>query len=128
MGATDIIFELRNAGYSIIADGGYLDISPANDFPPDLLRQLKQRKPEILVALHLEQQQEARRENVLGMLEADPTLKRAIYADFESDVSNVILTIAIRDLGTCEMTVPKAKLDQWQLLALIDRVGADYIH
>jgi hypothetical protein len=48
MSATDIILELRNSGYSILADGGYLNVSPANDFPPDLLQQLKQRKREIL--------------------------------------------------------------------------------
>ncbi|MBA4143368.1 MAG: hypothetical protein H0X43_10300 [Nitrosospira sp.] len=128
MGAPDIIFELRNAGYSIRADGGYLDISPAVDSQPNLLQQLKQCKPEILAALQLEQQQEARRENVLRILEADSTLKRAVYADSKSDVNNIILIIAIRNLGTCEMAVPKANLDPWQLLVLIDKAGTDYIH
>lgn len=54
MGAPDLIFELRRKGYSIRADGGYLDISPADNLPPDLVKQLKQRKTEILTELQRE--------------------------------------------------------------------------
>ncbi len=54
MGAPDLIFELRERGYSIKADGRYLDISPADDLPDDIVRQLKQRKFEILAALKQE--------------------------------------------------------------------------
>lgn len=50
MGAPDLIFELRRKGYSIHADGGYLDISPA-DLPPDILQTIRQSKAEILAAL-----------------------------------------------------------------------------
>lgn len=53
MGAPDLIFELRSKGYSIQADGDYLDISPA-DIPPELVRQLKQSKAEILTELQRE--------------------------------------------------------------------------
>src|SRR3989338_7288990 len=120
MGAPDLIFELRSNGYSIKADGRYLDISPADDLPDELVQQLKQHKPEILTALQLEQQQEARREKVLAMLDTDPKLKRAIHADTDSDRNNVILAIAIRHVATCEMLVPKAKYDAWQLLALVE--------
>lgn len=56
MGAPDLIFKLRNAGYSIRADGGYLDISPADNLPPELVQQLRQSKPEILCALHREEE------------------------------------------------------------------------
>ena len=128
MGAPDMIFELRSNGYSIKADGRYLDISPADDLPDELVQQLKQHKPEILTALQLEQQQEARREKVLAMLDTDPKLKRAIHADTDSDRNNVILAIAIRHVATCEMLVPKAKYDAWQLLALVDKAGADHVH
>jgi len=54
MGATDLIFKLRSDGYSISADGGYLDISPADDLSPELVQQLKQRKAEILTELQRE--------------------------------------------------------------------------
>ena len=51
MGAPDLIFELRRKGYAIRADRGYLDISPADNLPPDLVQQLKQSKTEILTEL-----------------------------------------------------------------------------
>jgi hypothetical protein len=53
MGAPDLIFQLRNSGYSIRVDGSYLDISPA-ELPPELVQQLKHNKTEILCALHRE--------------------------------------------------------------------------
>ncbi|HEY3327466.1 MAG TPA: hypothetical protein VGK14_09880, partial [Novimethylophilus sp.] len=90
MGAPDLIFELREAGYSIKADGRYLDISPADDLPADIVERLKQSKAEILAALKLEQQQEARRQKVLAMLAERPETMRAIHADMDSDPDNVI--------------------------------------
>jgi hypothetical protein len=54
MGAPDLIFELRRKGYSIMADGCYLDVSPADNLPPELVQQLKQNKSEILVELQRE--------------------------------------------------------------------------
>jgi len=56
VGAIDLIFKLRSDGYSISADGGYLDICPADDLSSDLVQQLKQGKPEILCALHQEEE------------------------------------------------------------------------
>jgi hypothetical protein len=128
MGAPDLILQLRKAGYSIRADGNYLDISPADDLPSDLIHQLKQHKPQILAALHLEQQQELRRKSALALLTSDPNMKRAIHVDSDSDPDNVILAIAIRHLATFEMQVPKANFDPWQLLALIDKTGMDDVH
>ena len=59
MDALDLIFKIRGRGYTVIADGSYLDISPTSDLSPDnipaeLMRQLEQNKPEILCALHRE--------------------------------------------------------------------------
>ena len=112
MGAVDIIFKLRNDGYSISADGGYLDISPADDLSPELVLQLKQRKAEILTEL----QRETREKKVLAMLEENPDKQRAVYTDTESDQNNVILTIAVRYLSTCEMLIPRAKYDPFNFI------------
>lgn len=128
MGAPDLIIELRKTGCSIRADGDYLDISPAESVPPDLLQQLKQYKSQILAALQLEQQQKGRREKVLAMLAADPELERAVHADTESDPDNAILAIAIRHVATFEMKVSKASYDPWQLLALVDKAVAGDTH
>jgi len=121
MGATDLIFKLRNDGYSISADGGYLDISPADDLSPELVKQLKLGKPEILSALGREEKaREIRREKVLAMLEANPGSLRAMCTDIHSDPNSVILTVAIRGMATCEMHISKKKFDAFQLLALIE--------
>lgn len=125
MGAPDLIFELRRKGYSIRADGGYLDISPADNLPPELVQQLKQSKAEIMTEL----KQEVRREKAIAMLEAAPNTQRAIYTDTDSDPHNVILTVAVRHPtpATCEMLIPKAKYDPWRLLELIERHGVQNI-
>lgn len=59
MDALDLIFRIRGRGYSVIADGSYIDITPTSDMlseeiPAELLLQLEQNKPEILCALHRE--------------------------------------------------------------------------
>lgn len=59
MDALDLIFSIRGRGYSVIAVGSYIDISPTSDVPSEeipveLLLQLEQNKPEILCALHRE--------------------------------------------------------------------------
>lgn len=124
MGAPDLIFELRSKGYSIRADGDYLDISPADNLPPELVKQLKQSKTEILIEL----QREIRREKTIAMLQATPSTQRAIYTDIDSDPLNVILTVAVRNLATCEMLIPKAKYDPWRLLQLIAQHGMQNVH
>lgn len=124
MGAPDLIIELRRKGYSISADGGYLDISPADNLPPELVKQLKQSKTEILTELQREARTEWRMQKVIAMLNAAPDTQRAIYADTDSDQHNVILTVAVRACQqTCEMLIPKAKYDAWRLLELIERHG-----
>ena len=121
MGATDLIFKLRSDGYSIKADGGYLDIFPADDLSSDLVQQLKQGKPEILCALNREEKARAiRRNKVLALLEANPRALRAMCTDIHSDPNSVILTIAIRNRATCEMHVAKERFDPFQLLSLVE--------
>ncbi|MFZ2541000.1 MAG: hypothetical protein WAW75_04400 [Gallionella sp.] len=128
MGAPDLIFELRSKGYSIRADGGYLDISPA-DLPPEVVQTIRQSKAEILTELQREARAEWRRQKVIAMLDAAPDTQRAIYTDTDSDPHSVILTVAVRACQqTCEMLIPKAKYDPWKLLELIERHGAQTIH
>ncbi|MGO8754893.1 MAG: hypothetical protein ACLQHK_06635 [Gallionellaceae bacterium] len=66
---------------------------------------------------------EARRQKVIGMLEADPDAPRAIYADTHSDPDDVIVAIAVRHVATFEMLISKSKYDPWRLLELIERLG-----
>ena len=124
MGAPELIFELRRKGYSIRADGGYLDISPADNLPPELVQTIRQSKAEILTELQREARAEWRRQKVIAMLESEPGTPRAIYTDTDSDPHNVILTVAVRACNqTCELLIPKSKYDPWRLLELVERLG-----
>ena len=68
-------------------------------------------------AIHLlSPKAQLRRERVLAMLEADPSIHRAMIDCHISDPLNVILTIAIRYIGTVEMMLPKASYDGMALL------------
>lgn len=115
MGALELILDLRRKGYSIMADGGYLDISPADNLPPELVQQLRQSKAEILAEL--------RREKVIALMIDSPDKQRVYFTDTDSDPDNVILAIAIRHVATCEMLIPKAKYDPFKLLEIIERHG-----
>lgn len=56
MSATELITQLRTDGYSISVEGSYLDISPAEGLSQNLVEKLKRSKPEILCALHQEEE------------------------------------------------------------------------
>ena len=63
-----------------------------------------------------------RRAKALAILADDPKAPRAIIADTNADPDNVILTIAIRNQYSFEMTIPKAKYDPFTLLEFINKV------
>lgn len=59
MDALALIFKIRRKGYSVIANGTFLDIFPTSEqpsatIPAELIHQLEKNKPEILCALHRE--------------------------------------------------------------------------
>ena len=70
----------------------------------------------------LSPQAQARRERVLAMLNVNPSIKRAMIDCHDSDPLNVILTIAIRSIGTVELMLPKASFDGMALLIKLDEL------
>ncbi|PTQ84631.1 hypothetical protein [Nitrosomonas ureae] len=78
---------------------------------------LKKHKPAIIAEL----KREERRSKVLMMLAENPDTQRALVTDTESYPDSVILTIAIRDLYSFEMSVPKDKYDPFVILELISK-------
>ncbi len=56
MGANDLIFSLRESGFSISAENSRLQVAPAKDLTDELKQTIKQSKPEILCALHQEKE------------------------------------------------------------------------
>jgi hypothetical protein len=68
--------------------------------------------------------QEIRRQRALELLAASPGLKRAVVVDEESELDQVILTVAIWGLGTCDVCIPRTRFDPFLLLELVERHGA----
>ncbi len=57
--------------------------------------------------------QEAARNEVLARLDAHPSVKRTFVTRFEGDV--LIVTLAIRDVGTGELAIPADSLNRANL-------------
>lgn len=117
MEACEIIEYLREQNFTVKADGDYLELSPPEKITEELIQRLKKHKPAIIAEL----KREERCNKVLSMLADNPDIQRAFVTDTESDPDNVILTIAIRDQCTFEMTIPKTRYDSFMLLELISK-------
>ena len=66
---------------------------------------------------------EGRRRRVLAMLAERPGIRYAVVAD-NPNADPVIVALALRDVGTCELAIPATNYDAFALLALIERHGA----
>lgn len=120
MEAADIIEYLRQRDLTVnIVDDDSLELSPAEKITHELIERLRKHKPAIIEELKREQ----RREKVLMMLTDNPTIYRAFLTDTESDTDNVILAMAIRNAGVCELLIPRHKYNPFAVLEVIERTG-----
>lgn len=115
MGANKIIEYLREQNFTVKANGEYLELAPAEKITAELIQRLRKHKPEIIAELKREQ----RRKKVLAMLADKPESQRAIIIDLDGDPDNVILTMAIRNVASFEMLIPKYKYDGLVLLEML---------
>ena len=60
-------------------------------------------------------------EKMIAKLESDPGLRYAMETHTEIDPDAVILTLAIRGKGACELRIPKSRYDAFTLLDLIEK-------
>lgn len=76
----------------------------------------------------LDEQSETRRQKVLALLDAKPGITRAMVTDDETEPEFVILTVAIRGIGTADIRVPRISYDPFRLLELLARHNAEQVH
>ena len=88
----------------------------------DLLSSKQQLETHNNANIKLSAQAQQRREKVLAMLEADTSITRAVIDCHACDPLNVILTIAIRHVGTVELMLPKASYDGMAILIKLDEL------
>jgi hypothetical protein len=67
----------------------------------------------------IEAERERRRQKVLAILNADPSLRYAWAIHEEGSPDFVIVAVAIRDTGTAELSIERGKFDQGALAALL---------
>ena len=145
MNAPAILERLSACGVRLERAGAALVATPRAALTSELLTLIRDHKPELLDALaghtdpeagHFEQAEarpepvpfpgsQARMGRALAYLEAHPNVRRACFADVDSDPANIVLTVALRDpWGAVEVLVSLAKFDALALLELANRYPA----
>ena len=128
--AAELIETLAQQGVDLRADGDQLIVrAPKGSVAPETMETLKERKAEVMAELAEPPDVKARRLKVLRMLAEDDQPRKYYWAtDDKAHPEFVFLTLAIRDVGTCEMSIPKEKYDPFLLMEILDkqtRSGAD---
>ncbi len=113
MGASDVMGRLALAGVRLSVIGpDKLAAEPREALTDDLRTLIREHKSELLAALvPVERGRELRRQRVMAMLRDDPSKRRAAIFDTEADPGKVICTLAIREVGTCELFIPAEQFD-----------------
>jgi hypothetical protein len=81
--------------------------------------------PKTINISHSDAMAEKRRQKVLMMLATPPLTKRVIINDTDSNSDNVIITVGLHDIGTCELLIPKAQFDPFDLMLMIESLPSD---
>jgi len=131
MGAPDLLALLSALGVRLTREGDAIRATPRVALTDEARTLIRAHKAELLAALPTaggddlmpDPTAEARRQRVLAMLAGRPDVRYSLVTDTEADSEAVILALAIRDVGTCELRIPKAKYDPFLLLDLIERHG-----
>jgi hypothetical protein len=123
MGASDLIGRLALAGVRLARIGeDRIAAEPKEALTEELRTLIRQHKPELLAALEpLDRGRELRRQRVLAKLKAEPDKQRVAIFDPDADRDFVICTLAIREVGTCELRIPRDRYDPWAILDAMQR-------
>jgi hypothetical protein len=140
MGAIELLAKFKSEGLTLMAEGDRIAVEPKSAITDYARTLIRQHKAELLPLLRAEDDQvatqdegplwgsvrqgeadrEGRYERVESMLAKSPAIRYALVTNAEGDLDDVVLTLAIRDLGTCELRTPKAKYDPFLIIRLLD--------
>lgn len=124
MGAPDVLARLSALGVRLTREGELIRAAPRSALTDEARALIRAHKSEILAALAAapppDLAAEARRQRVLTMLAERPHIRYAVVVD-DPDTDPVLLAVAVRDVGTCELAIPREKYDPFLLLDLVER-------
>ena len=113
-----ILDRLHQRGIRLKAEGDRLIAESASALTDDARTLIRDHKPELLKLLD----RENRRQRVLKMLaDAPPAVHYAYLTDDKSHPEYVILALAIRGVGTCELSIPRDRYDPFLLMEMLEK-------
>lgn len=68
---------------------------------------------------------ESMRQRVLAMLAERPGIRYAVITDTDADPDAVIVALAVRGVGTCELRIPRQK---WNPFLFLEAIGRHSVH
>ncbi len=129
--AADILTYAEQHGIAILAEGQQLILEgQKGTLPPEFIERARKHKPELLAELNaandagyeaLPPVAEARRQRVFAMLTERPGVRYAALTDTKAVSGSVLLTLAVRHVGTVELPIPADKWDGVLFLELLER-------
>jgi len=127
MVASELIGRLALAGVKLTLLGpDKLAAEPREALTDELRDFIRANKAALIEALKAtDRGHERRRQRVLAKLEAEPGRARVAIVDAEADRDAVICTVAIRNVGTCELRVPRDRFDPWLFQEALSRTEAN---
>ena len=125
-----VLERVRATGAELVLVGDRLRIRAPGPLLEAEVAFIKEHRAEVVAELQRENyprpptpaeaKREERRQRVLGMLAGAPeSVRRAWDVDAESDPHYVIVVMAIRDMGSCELSILRERYDAFGLLELI---------
>jgi hypothetical protein len=136
-----VLAQLREHGLRFSAAGDALRVEPREALTAEVRAIIRAKKPDILRELAVEAHerqgticgvaplltvQEAARQQVLAQLTANPAVQRAFVNRFDDGA--MIVTLAVREIGTCELLIPAERFNAANLddyAALLECLTAD---
>ena len=122
MGASDLIGRLAIAGIRLSTEGANVIVESDGAPSEEVLAMIRANKPTLLAALApVEGDTEIRQRRILAKLAMEPDKSRVAIFDTDAERDFVICTLAVRNVGTCELRIPRDCYDPWLILEALDK-------
>lgn len=118
MVAESVVVTLAQAGIRVTAKGEQLMVGPRESVTPEIAELVRGNRDSLLAAAKLRQGSDDRMNEAWDALMASPTGK--YHLRFEEVDSHVIASLAIRDVGTCELSIPAERFDPYRVISAME--------
>jgi hypothetical protein len=121
--ASALLARLRGDGFTVTRDGDSILVVPRDRLTDAYRQTIRDHKAELLAELRAESA-DPQRQELLRMLNARPGIQRAYLAEATADGGGRV-TIALRDVGMCQLIIPEGRFDPGGIVKLLDDVAAN---